>query len=110
MRRTRDYSRPTVELTAALGLEVARARRERRLPLAELAERSGTSIPTVRRIEHGDPTVALGTAFEVARIAGLNLFGADPGTESRLVERARERLTLLPARVRVPLGEPDDDF
>jgi transcriptional regulator with XRE-family HTH domain len=110
MRRTRSYSRPTLELAKVLGLEIARARRERRVTIAELAERAGTSVPTVRRVEQGDPTVAFGTAFEIGRLVGIQFFGAEPGSESELVDRARERLAVLPARVRIPLEDADDDF
>ena len=53
MRRTRSYSRPTLELAKVLGLEIARGRRERRLSLAELAERAGTSIPTAPTARSG---------------------------------------------------------
>ena len=110
MRRTRSYSRPTLELAKVLGLEIARGLRERRLSLAELAERAGTSIPTVRRVEQGDPTVACGTAFEIGRLVGIQFFGAEPGTEQQHVDRARERLALLPARVRAPVEDYDDGF
>lgn len=110
MRRTRSYSRPTLELAKVLGLEIARGRRERHMSLAELAERAGTSIPTVRRVEQGDPTVAFGTAFEIGRLVGLQFFGAEPGAESQLAERAQERLAVLPARVRTHFEDTDDDF
>lgn len=109
----RDRRRPRAppfELAEVLGLEIARARRERRLTLAELAERAGTSVPTVRRVEQGDPTVAFGTAFEIGRLVGIEFFGAQPGTESDLVGRARDRLAVLPARVRLRAEDDDDDF
>lgn len=80
------------------------------MTVAELAERSGSSPATVYRVERGDPTVALGTAFEIGRIVGLRFFGAEPGEERDLVERGRDRLAVLPARVRAPAGDLDDDF
>lgn len=110
MRQSRTYSRQTRQVAELLGLEIGRARRERRWTVAELAERAGTSPATLRRIEHGDPTVALGTAFEVATLVGLRLFGADRRDLPDLLERGRDRLALLPARVREPFGEVHDDF
>ncbi|MBA2317861.1 MAG: helix-turn-helix transcriptional regulator [Euzebyales bacterium] len=55
---------------------MARARRERRWTVAALAERAGISPVTLRKVEKGDPTVALGAAFEVATLLGIHLFGA----------------------------------
>jgi transcriptional regulator with XRE-family HTH domain len=100
----------TLAVAKVLGLEIARGRRERRLSIAELAERAGTSPATVRRAEHGDPTVALGTTFEIARLVGIRFFGADRDELSGLLDRARDRLALLPARVRDPAAGVDDDF
>jgi transcriptional regulator with XRE-family HTH domain len=93
-----------------LGLEVARARRERRWTAVELAERAGISPITLRKIERGDPTVALGTAFEIATLLGIPLFGVEQGQLPALVARGRDKLALLPARVREPTRPIRDDF
>ena len=76
----------------------------------ELSERAGISTFTLRKVEKGDPTVALGTAFEVATLLGIPLFGADRRDLSALVDRGRDRLAILPARVREPEGGVHDDF
>jgi transcriptional regulator with XRE-family HTH domain len=110
MRRARTYRSQTASLIRLLGLEIARVRRERRWTVAELAERAATSVPTVRRIERGDPTVAIGTVFEVATLAGLQLFGADRSELPGLIDRSRDRLALLPAKVREPSQPVHDDF
>ena len=78
MRRTRSYSRPTLELAKVLGLEIARN--------------------------------DLLTPSEIGRLVGIQFFGAEPGTEQQHVDRARERLALLPARVRAPVEDYDDGF
>jgi transcriptional regulator with XRE-family HTH domain len=93
-----------------LGLEIARVRRERRWPIIELAERAGVSPPTVRAVEAGAPTVAIGTVFELATILGIELFDAGQARMPALIARGRERLALLPARVRQPSTPVDDDF
>jgi transcriptional regulator with XRE-family HTH domain len=110
MRRPHTYSRQTLDAARVLGLDVARARRQRRWTAEELAERAGISPVTLRKVEQGDPTVALGTAFEVATLLGIELFGADRDGLTSLVDRGRERLAMLPARVRSPAGEVHDDF
>jgi serine/threonine-protein kinase HipA len=65
-----------VDAAAVLGLEIARARRARRWPVTELAERAGVSRHTVRAVEDGAPTVAIGTVFELAIIVGVACSGS----------------------------------
>lgn len=110
MGRARAHTPQARDAARALGLQVAQARRERRWTAAELAERAHISPVTLRKVERGDPTVALGTALEVATLVGVRLFGADPSELAELVARGRDRLALLPDRVRVPEREPHDDF
>ena len=100
-RTRRTFSQQTTDAATVLGQQVAQARRERRLTQEELAERAGVTPFTVSKVERGDPTVALGTAFEVARLVGVPLFGVDDrATMDGLARQGRDRLTLLPARVR----------
>ncbi|MGH3301273.1 MAG: helix-turn-helix domain-containing protein [Streptosporangiaceae bacterium] len=110
MRRTHPYSPQTVDAIRVLGLEVARSRRSRRWTEIALAERVGISAVTLRNIERGVPTVGIGTVFEVATILGIELFGADREGLRAMVERGRDRLALLPSRVREPADAVRDDF
>ena len=95
-----------------LGAQVAAARRRRGETAAALAARAGISPVTLRKVEHGDPTVALGTALDAAALVGLPLFGAEkPDRMAELADRAEDRLALLPARVDPVTDEGlDDDF
>ncbi len=63
---------------------------------------------TLRNVERGDPNVAVGIYFETATVLGIQLFGDEE--LSPRVERMRDRLALLPARVRRLDDEPDDNF
>jgi transcriptional regulator with XRE-family HTH domain len=110
MSRPHSYSRQTLEVARILGLEVARARRRRRWTTKELAGRAGISEPTLHKVEHGDPTVALGTAFEVATLLGIPLFEADRDERQALLFRGREQLALLPKRIRQPEKPVHDAF
>jgi DNA-binding XRE family transcriptional regulator len=76
--------------------------------MQDLAERIGVSDTTVRKVERGDPTVALGTALEAATLVGVELQG---GPERQAQERRRltETLALLPAAAR-PLRNVDEEF
>lgn len=53
-----------------LGDDVSRARRRRRLTLASLAERSGVSVSTLKRLEGGDAGVALENLARVMQVFG----------------------------------------
>ncbi|MDA8359819.1 MAG: helix-turn-helix transcriptional regulator [Actinomycetota bacterium] len=109
MRRPHSFSRPTHHALELFGLEVGRARRRRRWTAVELAERAGISRTTLHKLEVGDPSVAIGTAFEVATLLGIPLFGADRAELPDLVARSRDRLSLLPTRVR-QTAEVDNAF
>ncbi|MEZ5233535.1 MAG: helix-turn-helix transcriptional regulator [Acidimicrobiales bacterium] len=112
-RRAHAHTPATMQLVAALGLEIARGRRARRLTAAELAERAGISRSTLHAVEHGSPTVAIGVVFEVAGLVGIDLFGAGPAGAASLLEAGRTRLALLPVRVRTADVHTDpagDDF
>jgi len=85
-------------------------RKERKLTIAELADRLGVSVPTVRSLLAASPGVSIGTYFEAAHILGVALF--DPETSRFTATAAKdEKLeTLLPQRVREKKVELDDDF
>lgn len=109
MRRTRTYSPATLDAVATLGAQIATARRQRRMTVAELCERAGITANTVRAIEQGAPTVGIGVMFEVAVLLGVPLFADTPTELTAIRDRVHERLALLPRRVRA-VGEVDDDF
>lgn len=54
-----------------LGQDVRNARLRRRIAIADLALRAGTSPSTVARLERGDPGVAIGTLADVLVVLGL---------------------------------------
>jgi transcriptional regulator with XRE-family HTH domain len=109
MTRVRTYSPVTVEAARLLGARVRLARRERRWTLQELAERVGVTHVTMRKVERGELTVALGVAFEAAAVLGVPLFHEDAARRSLERGRIDDRLAVLPRLVRTP-AEVDDDF
>jgi len=90
-----------------LGLLVTIGRRERAWSQVELAERIGTSHVTIRKIERGDPSVAIGLYFQAAVLTGVPLFNVEP--RSKLTMDADQlRLALLPKRI--DRRKVDNDF
>ena len=104
------HSTQTRDALTVLGQQIAAARRERQRTAADVAERAGVSRTTLSKVEHGDPSVAIGTVFEIATLLGVPLFAATRDELARLAARGQERLALLPERVREPRVEIDDDF
>lgn len=98
-------SRPAQGAITVLGQRIAMSRRERRWTAADLATRAHISLDTLRKIEHGEPTVMIGSYFEVATLLGVELWEADLNAVERYKDRFRDRLALLPARVRMSSDE-----
>jgi len=98
-----------MEAARLLGAQVRAARLRRRWTLAQLAERVGATPPTLRKVEHGDPSVGLGVALEAAVLCGVPLFAEDPARISGELSRVEQMLALLPRRAR-PIDDVDDDF
>lgn len=109
-KRTRVFGPQAVDAAAVLGSQIAEARRARGWTAGELAERIGASVRTVHNLEHGSPTVAMGIAFEAATLLGIDLFGAEGAELARLARQGRERVALLPRRVRRRRAPVRDDF
>lgn len=110
MRVERRYLPGATAAVAALGSMVAAGRRERGWTATEFAERLGTSVQTLRRLEKGSPTVAVGLIFEAALLCGVELFSTPSDQLDRLAREARLRVALLPERVRSTSVSIDDDF
>lgn len=108
--KTRSYSRFGIEAAELLGLMIHDARLQRRLTVAEAAERAGISRGLVHRIEKGDMGCSIGAVFELAAIVGVPLFEAEPTTLTRHLTAAQEKFTLLPKKVRKSLKALKDDF
>jgi len=106
----RQYLSQTINTARVLGLQLAVARRQQRRTAQEVAERAGTTRVTLRRIERGDPGVALGLYFEVATVLSVPLFGVQGREMAELAARGERDLALLPARIDARRAEVDDDF
>lgn len=111
LQRPRVRSPYAAEAARLLGAQIRLGRRERRWSQDELAARVGITPRTVSKIEHGDLSVGLGTAFEAAALVGVPLFHAERSRLSADLDRTEARSALLsrPARTRAD-DEVMDDF
>ena len=57
---------------SALGLRLRAARLRRKMTQEVLAERVGVSVPTVAKLESGDPSTSLATMLRVLSVLGLS--------------------------------------
>lgn len=73
MARTFKRPFPSIARQAqALGERIRLARLRRKLSTILFAERMGVSRETLRRLEGGDPNIALGTYMRALRVLGLD--------------------------------------
>jgi len=92
---------PTRRALAKLGQDLATARRKRHFTVAMMMERMGVATNTYRRVEKGDPTVAIGAYAMALFVLGLGSALGD------LVDPRRDEVGLqleearLPKRVRL---------
>ncbi len=108
--RTHTLSAPARAAARLRGTEIARVRRLRGWTATDLAERAGVGVVTLRTVEDGAPTVAIGIVFEVASVLGIDLLGASPQEVAGRTRRSEEMLALLPQRVRPAAPVVDADF
>ena len=102
-----NHTRRTLKVLADM---IAAARKERKMSQSELAHRLGVSRQTVRAIEQGSSTVAIGTVFEAAVIVGIPLLAEDKRELDQLATSIAALTRVLPKRGRSRSQVVDDDF
>lgn len=101
--------RPVERALRRLGQDISTARRMRRLSQEDLAQRIGTSLSTVRRMEDGYPGTALHTFLRALQVLGrLEAMVKVMAMENDVLgmELVREQ---LPQRVRTSRGSTARD-
>ncbi|MCY3997410.1 MAG: helix-turn-helix transcriptional regulator [Rhodobacter sp.] len=106
----RTYSRLTRQALALLGARIKLARKERRMSERDLAERIGIARSTLQKIEKGDPRVDIGFVFEAAVLVGQPLFESEATSLVPQLDRVRDKLALMPGKIKKPRTQVIDDF
>lgn len=84
-----------------LGTGVNIARRRRKLTAAMMAERMGVTRQTFRRVEKGDPTVAMGTYLMAMFVLGLEWRGLESSVDPQADDTGTAlAIAELPKKVR----------
>lgn len=110
MKKRRTYSRYAKDAATLMGEQIKLGRKQKRWTENELAERAGISRGTLQKIERGDMGCAVGLVFEVALLVNIPLFEQDTHPLSRQVEQIRDKVALLPHRIRTRQNAVDDGF
>ena len=111
MKRTVYYLPATEAALRSIGSQIGIARRDLRWTAADLAGRLGVHPQLIGRMERGAPGTAIGTVFQAAVLCGVPLFSVDPSALREVADGQRNRLALLPSRVRSgPIEVIDDNF
>ncbi len=110
MRKQRTYSKYAQEAALLLGKQIQLGRKKRKWSEKNLAERIGITRVTLRKIESGEMTCAIGLVFEAAALVGLNLFEQDRLPLSVSIEQTANNIALLPKRIQPQIKVVDDDF
>lgn len=112
-KKVRAYSKMTKETARLLGLEIQLARKQRKMSESDLADRVGFSRKTLQKIEKGDLSISIGLVFEAAAVVGVKLFDPGPSRFSTAmdIDRLKDKIALLPRRIRAPKFEDgSNDF
>lgn len=110
MAKQRTYSKYAQEAAVLMGEQIKLGRKQRRWSEKNLAERAGISRATLQKIENGEMSCAVGLVFEVATLVGIKLFESDNMRLSKHIEHTRDKIALLPQRMKVTKKAVRDDF
>ena len=110
MAKQRTYSKYAQEASLLMGEQVKLGRKQRHWTEQNLADRAGISRATLQKIERGDMSCAIGLTFEVATLVGVKLFEQGSTPLSKHLEHTRDKIALLPQRIKSKNKPVQDDF
>lgn len=110
MSKKRVYSRYNTEAVLLLGKQIRLGRKQLNWTQPELADRAGISRATLKKIEKGDQSCAIGLVFEVAVLVGVKLFENEHISLNMQLDRTEDKIALLPGAIHKNKKDVDDNF
>ena len=110
MAKQRVYSPYAQEAAVLMGEQVKLWRKQRRWTEQNLADRAGIARATLQKIEKGAMSSAIGLVFEVAALVGVPLFAIESPQLSDQIMHTRDKVALLPQRIKARNEAVQDDF
>ena len=110
MAKKRTYSQYAQETAVLMGEQIKLGRKQHRWSEKNLADRAGIARATLQKIENGEMSCAIGLVFEVATLVGVKLFEPDSLPLSKHIEHTRDKIALLPQRIKATKKIVRDDF
>ena len=110
MAKQKTYSKYTQDAVILLGAQIKLEHKQHQWTKRNLADRAGISRATLQKLENGDLSCAIGLIFEIATLAGVNLFEQDKHPLQKNIEQTRDKIALLPQHIQVKTKVVDDDF
>ncbi len=110
MVKQRTYSKYAREAAVYMGEHIKLGRKQRQWSENNLAQRAGISRATLQKIEKGEMSCAVGLVFEVAALVGVELFESNSLPLVKQIEHTRDKIALLPKRIRDMKTSVQDDF
>ncbi len=110
MAKQRTYSKYAQEAAVLMGEQIKLGRKQRQWSEKNLADRAGISRATLQKIEKGELSCAIGLVFEVASLVGIKLFESANLPLSQHIEHTRNKVALLPQRIKATKKVVHDDF
>lgn len=110
MAKRRIYSQNAREAAVLMGEQIKLGRKQRQWTEQNLADRAGISRATLQKIENGDLSCAIGSFFELATLVGVQLFESENTPLAKHIEHTRDKVALLPQRIKAKKKVVRDDF
>jgi len=110
MAKQRTYSQYAQEAAVLMGEQIKLGRKQRQWSEKNLADRAGISRATLQKIENGEMSCSVGSVFELATLVGVKLFEPDSMPLSKHIEHTRDKVALLPQRIKATKKAVRDDF
>ena len=93
-----------------MGEQIKLGRKQRQWSEKNLADRAGIARATLQKIENGEMSCSVGSVFELATLVGVKLFEPDNIPLSKHIEHTRDKVALLPQRIKAKKKAVRDDF